>query len=661
MWQQIGQLQGGTIGGLALAAGADGRPAVLAITPAGGFASRGGDAWRPLSPDPGPALNDVIAVSPTFGQDGTIFVAGRTGVFRSTDGGQSWQHVLAGEVLSVAVSPAYAEDQTLFVGTAQDGVLTSSDGGSTWGGANTGLLDLTVLAVACSPRFGQDRTAFVGTASALYRTRNGGRSWREVPLGALGREGVAVQVLAVSANFATDKLVLAGTEAHGLLRSTDGGGRFAVVPELAERGISALTLADDGKTVVVAAGSELLCSDDSGLTWEALPEAPGLVLALALHAVGTTRTLVAGLHRLGTAQLALNDGSPGWTLSNDGLHASLLTALVPSPAFPTDHTLYGLSLDEGVLASRDGGLTWVRAWPEDADPAVAALAAAHGDTSPVLLAATTEQLYRSIDGGQRWDALPPESAPPLHLLTALPPGGPNPAFLGIGARQANGRQQAGLAISEDGGLTWRPAGHLGAGEAGWSFTVDGLAVSPAFWADRTLVARGVETRADGDSRTRLWRSTDAGRTWSIWYEESGSDGQALPATLLMPPASPSGNMVVQALGGRVLTPVAGSWERHGGQRRPVWHSATLGPEVGAVTALAAPPAAKAGSAAERAVFAATNAGPYLSRDGGRTFRPWRDGYTGGGLVALAVSPLFATDRTVFAVGVGGAIWRATAQ
>src|SRR5690606_7591463 len=123
----------------------------------------------------------------------------------------------------------------------------------------------------------------------------------------------------------------------------------------------------------------------------------------------------------------------------------------------------------------------------------------------------------------------------------------------------------------------------------------------------------------------------------------------------------SGTAIVMALGGQVLTPVAGSWERHGGQRRPVWHAADLGPEVASVTALVAPPAGQPGSSAERIVYAATNAGPYVSRDGGRSFRPWRDGYAGGGLVALAVSPTFATDRTLYAVGVGGSIWRATVE
>jgi photosystem II stability/assembly factor-like uncharacterized protein len=650
-WQLVGALDGGTVGGVAVVEDAEG-PSVLAVTPAGGFRSEDGRAWRPLSPEPGPALADAIAVSPAFRRDRTIFVAGRTGLFRSSDAGATWRHALEGEVLTVALSPAFDQDATLFIGTGQDGVIRSDDGGLSWGGANSGLLDLSALAVALSPRFEEDRTAFVGTASGLYRSRNGGRSWREVQLGIAEP---AVQVLAVSPRFGDDRLVLAGTEAHGLLRSDDGGARFAVVPELGERGISALTIAEDGRTVVVAAGSEVLRSGDGGLTWEALPEAPGLVLGLGLLPTPSGEAVIAGLHRLGIARL---DAEGRWQATNDGLRASLLTWLTPSPSFAEDRTLYGLSLDEGLLISRDGGRAWRRSWPEDADPAIAALAIAASDTSgPTLLASTLEGLFRSADDGRSWEALPPETAPPLRVITPLPPGGPGAGFVGVGALQVDGRETAGIVLSEDGGQSWRAVGRISSGEPGWSLQVGALAASPAFWQDRTLVARGLESRADGQATTRLWRSTDGGRSWAVWLEEPGSYGPILPATLLMPPSSPSGSAIVAAIGPSVATPVMGSWERQGGQRRPVWRWAGLGEEVASVTALAVPPADEFGSAAGRTVYAGTNVGPFVSRDGGRTFQPWAEGYGGGGIVALAVSPAFAGDRLVLAVGVGGTIWQ----
>lgn len=653
MWHSLGALDGGTVGGLVVVAEQDGHAethagtyAVIAVTPAGCFRSTDGFQWSPLSAGPGPALADAIAASPTYAQDRTLVVGGRTGVFRSSDGGQTWRHALDGEVLIVAVSPGFETDNTIFAGTAQDGVLHSETGGLAWAGANSGLLDLAALAVAFSPAYVEDRTAFVGTGSALYRSRNGGRAWREVKLSV---SEPAVQVLALSPQFATDKLVFAGTEAHGLLRSSDGGTRFSDVPEFAERGISAVIISQDGQTVVAAAGSEVLRSDDAGQTWATLAGAPGLVLGLALLPTPDGDVLLAGLHRLGVARL---DAAGAWEIANDGLRASLLTGIVPSPAFAEDRTLYGTSLDEGLLASRDGGATWARSWPSDAEPAIVTLAAG----GSVVLASTGDRIMRSADATKTWETLAPEDAPPLKSIVALPPGGPGTGFVGIGSAQMDGRAVAAIVQSDDGGTSWQPVGALGAAEPGLMMEVGALAVSPDFWQDRTLFLRANVTRADGQATTRLWRSTDGGRTWSVWFEETGSSGPMLSASLLVPPSYPRDGTVLLALDSRVLTPVAGAWERHGDQRRPVWHAADLGRAVASVTALAAPVGHAARAADQRTVYAGTNAGPYISRDSGRTFRIWAADYEGGGVVALAVSPAFAEDRAVLAVGVGGTIW-----
>src|SRR5262249_24740140 len=150
--------------------------------------------------------------------------------------------------------------------------------------------------------------------------------------------------------------------------------------------------------------------------------------------------LVAALHRLGIARL---DAEGRWHLANDGLRASLLTWVAPSPRFAEDRTLFGLSLDEGLLVSRDGGKGWTRRWPEDADPSIATLAVATGPSSgPTVLASTLDQLYRSEDGGQTWAALAPEAAPPVRVITPLPPGGPGDGFVGVGTVMLDGRETA---------------------------------------------------------------------------------------------------------------------------------------------------------------------------------------------------------------------------
>src|SRR5690606_31923504 len=143
-----------------------------------------------------------------------------------------------------------------------------------------------------------------------------------------------------------------------------------------------------------------------------------------------------------------------------------------------------------------------------------------------------------IDGAATWEPLPPAVAPPLRLMAALPPGGAESGFIGVGAAQVDGRAVAAIVQSEDGGTSWQPVGALGAAEPGWSFEVSALAVSPAYWQDRTIFVRAVETRAGGRSTTRVWRSTDGGRSWAIWFEAADVASLTLPASVLVPPSYP---------------------------------------------------------------------------------------------------------------------------
>jgi len=207
-----------------------------------------------------------------------------------------------------------------------------------------------------------------------------------------------------------------------------------------------------------------------------------------------------------------------------------------------------------------------------------------------------------------------------------------------------------ILLSVDGGDSWRSLWGRGLGNIA---ALGAVAASLGYARDRTLFAAGAEAYSDGSVVSRLWRSTDGGRSWSIWYEETGVGGALLSGALLVPPSHPRDGAIVLAIGGRVLTPAPNSWERRGGQRRPAWRAATLGEDVVSVTVLATPPDSRPG----QVVYAGTNAGPFVSRDGGHSFETWSEGYDGGGIVGLAVSPAYAEDRLVFAIGLGGTIWQ----
>jgi photosystem II stability/assembly factor-like uncharacterized protein len=116
----------------------------------------------------------------------------RDGVFRSDDGGRSWQPVgLAGRlIMAVAASPA--DRDVIWVGTEPSEVWRSGDAGSTW--KQTSKLETLssssewsfppkpethhVRWIACHP-IEPERLWVAIEAGALVSTMDGGRTWRD--------------------------------------------------------------------------------------------------------------------------------------------------------------------------------------------------------------------------------------------------------------------------------------------------------------------------------------------------------------------------------------------------------------------------------------------------------------------------------------------------
>ncbi len=139
----------------------------------------------------------AVYLSPAFARDRTLFVAAGQQLLRSTDGGASWVRLRGGlptvntlaqqAQTRLAVSPAYAEDHTLFAGGRLGdrlglGVWRSTDGGNTWQPAWQGLRHRLVYDLVISPAFAQDHTLFAYCFGGeggpfLYRSQDGGASW----------------------------------------------------------------------------------------------------------------------------------------------------------------------------------------------------------------------------------------------------------------------------------------------------------------------------------------------------------------------------------------------------------------------------------------------------------------------------------------------------
>lgn len=274
-----------------------------------------GATWRPAQaslqlPEPLPAT--ALALSPDFATDRRMFSGAPGAVLRTADGGNTWLVTpLASPpptVSSLIVSPDFARDGVVLAGTVEDGIFRSEDRGGRWQPWNFGLLDFHVLALAVSPAFAEDETVFAATDSGIFRSTNAGRAWRELDF---SPDFAPVLSLAVSPAFSTDETVFAGTEAHGLFRSCDGGVTWTraggdALPETVNGIIPAQAYPEEPHLLVV--GDRLHLSRDDGATWSTFGDelgdadviscaapfglAPGASLLVGPHSGGVTRVSI---------------------------------------------------------------------------------------------------------------------------------------------------------------------------------------------------------------------------------------------------------------------------------------------------------------------------------------------------------------------------------
>jgi photosystem II stability/assembly factor-like uncharacterized protein len=223
-------------------------------------------------------------------------------MYRSTDAGKSWTRVGLGESLYIGKVVIHPRDPNrVFVaamgqmygaeGNEERGVFRTTDGGSTWEKVLyvdrlTGAVDLSMDPENPNRMFASMwqvyRTPWAlesgGPGSGLYRTTDGGGTWtrleKGLPAGHMGKIGVAVSP-------AEPKRVYAVIEAveheRGMYRSNDGGDTWTHVSsdhELVQRPWYYMHVTADPKDpdLVYVPSLFLMKSGDGGSTWEPVPQ-----------------------------------------------------------------------------------------------------------------------------------------------------------------------------------------------------------------------------------------------------------------------------------------------------------------------------------------------------------------------------------------------------
>jgi len=93
-------------------------------------------------------------------------------IFKSTDGGQSWEIISEDFARALAVDPQTSD---LYAGIIGKGTLKSTDGGLSWSTVNEELREVIALAAASD-------TIYAGTGQGAFKSTDGGASWTAIDL-----------------------------------------------------------------------------------------------------------------------------------------------------------------------------------------------------------------------------------------------------------------------------------------------------------------------------------------------------------------------------------------------------------------------------------------------------------------------------------------------
>ncbi|MGD0299222.1 MAG: YCF48-related protein [Bryobacteraceae bacterium] len=312
-WRMIGPFRGGrTIA----AAGIASQPNVFYVAATNGGVWKTDDigrTWRPLFDDQPTGSIGAIAIAPS---DPNIIYVGSgegvqrpdlsvgDGIYKSTDAGQTWRHLGlrdGQQISAILVDPR--DSNRVFVAVlghpygpnVERGVFRSTDGGETWQKVlykdeNTGAVDLAfdptnpaiVYAVLWAARQGPwENGEWSGPASGLLKSIDGGTTWQQLtgglptPAEGLGRIGIGIAPSDPNRMYA-----LVEGKPSALYRSDDAGATWKRVnteERVSGRGsdFACVRVDPKNKNVIYVANTSTYRSSDAGRTFTAIKGAPG--------------------------------------------------------------------------------------------------------------------------------------------------------------------------------------------------------------------------------------------------------------------------------------------------------------------------------------------------------------------------------------------------
>jgi photosystem II stability/assembly factor-like uncharacterized protein len=408
-----------------------------------------GQSWQPtgsgLNKDP---IVYTLAIDP---QTPTILYAGTRrggtlgdgGVFRSTDGGQSWSAKNRGlgelYVYDLAIDPF--EPHILYAATHAMGVFKSFNGGDDWSFFSVGVSDRSTRALAIEPN--RNNFTYLGTwhGDSIYKSNDYGRNWFN------SANGISpAKVYSLSIDPANTDLLYAATYYEGIYKSDDAGASWAQAG-LFDNFVYSVVVDPIYHTVLAGLMDRgIYRSDNQGKEWASSQSGLNATTVTALSQASTSSPLYVGTY--GNGLFSTRDNGANWNVLSAGLGDRFINTIFQLPDNP--NIIYVGTQSGGIYKSVDGGLNWFKA--------SAGLPAASTSDSTVLRAGALpytpalpeDELFREFES-QAGDFVAADIQDIGVAITSLAAHPTQPATLYLGA--ANGVYK-----SDNGGASWSASG-----------------------------------------------------------------------------------------------------------------------------------------------------------------------------------------------------------
>ncbi|HKR62254.1 MAG TPA: hypothetical protein VJZ00_00880 [Thermoanaerobaculia bacterium] len=313
-WRLIGPFRGGRV---CAVTGVPGQPEHFYFGSVNGGVWETRDAgrtWQPIFDDQPIGTIGAIAVAPSnpnvlyvgSGEaDMRSDIAQGNGMYRSSDGGKTWSHIGLEDSQQIARIRVHPTNPDLvyvavlghpYAANAERGLFRSRDGGKTWqrvlsrnGDSDTGAVDVAFEPgnpnVLYAALWQTRRTPWSvyppsnGPGSGLFKSIDGGDTWTEIRGNGFpekpGRMGVAVATTNPRRVY-----IVADAPEGGVFRSDDAGATWTRTTKDARvwsRGwyFGEIAVEPDNADVVYSMNINFYRSDDAGATFVAIKGAPG--------------------------------------------------------------------------------------------------------------------------------------------------------------------------------------------------------------------------------------------------------------------------------------------------------------------------------------------------------------------------------------------------